>query len=416
MMRSRLISLIVPLAVWVGPTAWADAQTVTLTFVRLKSAAHDAYLDPLVAAFEKANPAIKIEAIPVPSGGYEAVAQKALLTAAAGTPPDLLQAGYGLVRTFVESGRVLPLDDLMKADPAFRADSLLPAMLDLGRVDGKVYLVPIGTSTPAMFYNVEAFAKAGLDPQAPPRSWAETRAAAEKLTAAGYEGVLWGWGITGNWIFQAMLEDAGGRMADPSGRTVTFNQAPGVKVGEYLGSLTAAKLMPVTDQNVQVFASGRLGMLVDSSFQRVNLPRQAKFGVRLASMPTVDGRPARVPGGGNGVMIMARDPARVQAAWRFVRFMTEPEASRIVGERTGYTPANQEVVAALRSQYAADANFQVVLADAARVTPWHSWPGSEGTKISRILRDAQHAILLGKKAAKPALDEAAAQVQALLPR
>jgi multiple sugar transport system substrate-binding protein len=174
--------------------------------------------------------------------------------------------------------------------------------------------------------------------------------------------------------------------------------------------------MPVTDQNVQVFVSGRLGMLVDSSFQRVNLPRQAKFGVRMASMPTVAGRPARVPGGGNGIMIMAADPGRAQAAWRFVRFLTEPEASRIVGERTGYTPANQAVVVALQSQYATDANFQVVLADAARVTPWHSWPGAEGTRISRILRDAQHAILLGKKTPRAALDEAAAQVQALLPR
>lgn len=395
-----------------GPPA--AAQPLRLTFVRLTSAAHDAYLNPIIAEFEKAHPGIAIEAINVPTGGYEAIAQRALLAAAAGNAPDVVQVGYHLTRTFVESGRAVPLDTLMRADRAFRDDNLLPAMLDLGKVDGRYYLVPVGTSTPAMYINEEAFQRAGLDPRTPPRTWAEARAAAEKLRAAGYEGVLWGWSITGNWIFQTMLEQAGGRMASDDGYTVMFNREAGVRVAEYLADLAANKLMPVTDQTVQLFSSGRLGMLIDSSFQRVNLPRASRFPVRLAPIPTPDGRPGRLPAGGNGIMVMSQDVTRLQAAWRFARFVTEPPVSRIVGENSGYTPANQSVLAALRRQYANDANYQVTIADAARVVPWHSWPGPNGTRISQIIRDAQHAILLGRQPPKPALDAAAAQVQALL--
>src|SRR3990172_11960437 len=362
----------------------AAAQAVRITFVRLTSAAHDAYLDPMTAAFEKANPAVAVESIKVPTGGYEAIAARALLSAAAGTAPDVVQVGWHLTRTFAERGRAVALDAFMKADRAFANDSLLPAMLELGKVDGRYYLVPIGISTPAMFINEEAFLKAGLDPKIPPKTWAETRAAAERLKAAGFEGVLWGWSITGNWIFQTMLESAGGRMASDDGFTVTFNREPGVRVAEYLADLAANKLMPVTDQTVQLFSSGRLGMLIDSSFQRVNLPRASKFPVRMVSIPTPDGRPGRLPAGGNGVMVLSQDVTRLQAAWRFSRFVTEPPVSRIVGENSGYTPANQRVIAALRKQYATDANFQTQLTDASRVVPWHSWPGPNGARLPHI--------------------------------
>ena len=417
-MRKRLVasalSAVVMALVVCAAGPPAAAQAVRITFVRLTSAAHDAYLDPMAAAFEKANPSIAVEAIKVPTGGYEAIAARALLSAAAGTAPDVVQVGWHLTRTFVESGRAVALDTFMKADRAFSNDNLLPAMLELGKVEGRYYLVPVGISTPAMFINEEAFQKSGLDPRNPPKTWAETRAAAEKLKAAGYEGVLWGWSITGNWIFQTMLENAGGRMASDDGLTVTFNREPGVRVAEYLADLSANKLMPVTDQTVQLFSSGRLGMLIDSSFQRVNLPKASKFPVRMVPIPTPDGRPGRLPAGGNGIMVLSQDVTRLQAAWRLARFVTEPAVSRIVGENSGYTPANQSILAALRKQYATDPNYQTQLSDASRVVPWHSWPGPNGARISQILRDAQQAFLLGRRPPKAALDEAASQIQPLL--
>ena len=70
-----------------------------------------------------------------------------------------------------------------------------------------------------------------------------------------------------------------------------FNDEAGLKVLDYWVGLVKEGLMPVTDQTIATFIAGNLGMLVDSSFQRVNTPKQAKFPVRLSGIPTPDGKP-----------------------------------------------------------------------------------------------------------------------------
>ncbi len=402
-------------AATIAAAVQAQNTPITLEFVRLGGDVHNAYLEPIIKAFEAQNPDIKINSTVVATGGYEAMTQKVLLGAAAGTPPDVAQVGYSFLRTHIESAGASPLDSFMKADAAFNKRGLFPAMAKLGRLDQQTYLVPLGTSSPVMYLNLDLFKAAGLDASKAPNTWAEVKAAAEKLKGSGNEGVLWGWSITGNWIFQSMLETAGGKFAsvtDP--RKPTFQFAAGQKVMSFLADLTANKLMPVTEDLVPTFLSGKLGMLVESSFQRVNLEKNAKFAWKMIPMPTPDGKEPRVPAGGNGVMMIAKDKARQQAAWRFMRFLTEPEPSRLVAENTGYTPGNQSVAVEMKKKYASNANFQLVLEQAPNVLAWHSWPGQNGPKISQVLKDMQFAVLSGRQQPKAALDAAAKQVQDLL--
>ncbi len=48
----------------------------------------------------------------------------------------------------------------------------------------RLYAVPFQNSTPLLYYNVEHFKEAGLDPEKPPQTWAELVDAAKKLTKA----------------------------------------------------------------------------------------------------------------------------------------------------------------------------------------------------------------------------------------
>ena len=414
--RTRpMVRWVLAMALLVITVAWAQ-EPITLRFVRLNSQAHNAYLDPIVTAFQAENPDIHIEAMESSGDGYEGLAQTALLGLAAGNPPDIVQVGFTFLRTLVSSGGPIPLDDFMANDPTFDPSAVVPAMLDLGRLDGTSYIVPIGVSTPVMYYNADLFREVGLDPDKPPTSWADARAAATKLHDAGYQGILWGWSITGNWIFQTMLENAGGALAKqgPSGYEVTFDQKPGLDVVSYLRGLTSDGLMPVTEDLVQTFASGRLGMLVDSSFQRVNTPSITDAEVRLAPIPTPDGSPPLVVAGGNGVMMFARDPARQAAAWKFLRFLMGPTASRIVAENTGYTPANTSTIDALRKENANDPNYQVVLDQVGHVVPWHAWPGKNGPRIVQTIKDMLQAEMLERVEPQQGLDQAAAEVRSLL--
>ena len=106
--------------------------------------------------------------------------------------------------------------------------------------------------------------------------------------------------------------------------------------------------------------------------------------------------------------------ARRNAAWSFIRWITEEDASRAIADNSGYTPANQAVIEALIAEHGDDKNYKVTLDQAARVVPWYSWPGKNGNKISAVLKDMQEAVIVGRKTPKQALDDAAAEVTALL--
>ncbi len=410
-MRKFIVAALVCSCV-AGMSVWSEP--VSITFHRYSTAAHQAYLLPLLEAFAKKNPDIKVESVEHAVGGYEDLMQAVLLSFVSGTPADVSQTGYTLVRTMVESGRVVALDPFIKADPGFKNDRMYKSMMGLGTVDGKLYMFPLGTSTPVMYINVDAFVKAGLDPEKPPRTWEETKAYARKLKKAGYEGVLWGWSITGNWIYQTLIENAGGAIGSPDGKTVRFTEQPGVRALSYMRDLVAEGLMPVTKDLVGTFAGGKLGILIESTFQRVAVPKNSAFKVRLAPIPTPDGAAPKVVAGGNGVMMYSKDPARRKASYAFMRFLTEEEAGLIVAENCGYLPGSRAAVQSLRRKYAGNRDLGIVLDQIERVTPWMSWSGSNGTEIQKELMNMQEAVFLGKVDVATGLSEAADHIKELL--
>ena len=68
--------------------------------------------------------------------------------------------------------------------------------------DGKMLSMPFNSSTPILYYNKEAFQKAGLDPSKPPKTWPEVADAAKQIVAAGYP-----CGFSTAWISWVHLEN-----------------------------------------------------------------------------------------------------------------------------------------------------------------------------------------------------------------
>ena len=405
---------------WSGPqqeqseSGATGTELITLSFYRYSNKAHNLYGIPLLETFQKENPNIKIESVEVSSGGFEALATKVLLGLAAGTPPDVAEAGYTLIKTMVESGSCIPLDSFMKADANFDTKDLISATLNLGKVEGKQYLMPLGVSTATMFMNTDLFKEVGLDPNNPAKTWKETERTAQVFKDAGYDGVIWSWTTTGNWIFQTMIECNGGRIANEDATEISFNKQPGVETMEYLRGLVSKGLMPVTSQVVDTFYTGKIGMIILSSFNRVTIPQTATFNVRMARIPTPKGSAPKLPAGGKGYMMLAKDEKHQRAAWEFIRFLSGETAGRIVAENSGYTPVNKPLVESLKKENAGDPNFVLTLDQASQVVPWYSWPGENGAKVSKLLTDVQEAILLGKVSPKEGLDQAAAEAKSLL--
>src|ERR1700704_6162877 len=136
----------------------------------------------------------EVEGTAVYTGGYDDTKLKAQAAAKAGKPPSLVLMSPNFNVDLKLSGDILSLEPMLKADETTRDDYLKdfwPALHANAMVDGELYGVPFHNSTPLLYYNVEHFKEAGLDPAKPPRTWAELADAAKKLTKAdGYAFLL----------------------------------------------------------------------------------------------------------------------------------------------------------------------------------------------------------------------------------
>ena len=129
-----------------------------------------------IAAFEAANPSIRIEPILVARRDHwtKFVAAAQAKQAPCIVSVDLTTAAY--------DGYLRPLDDLWAKEPASFRDAWSEDMLASARWKGKLYGLPNWGGVYAEIYNREMVEKAGLDPSQPPRDWAAYLAWAKKLT------------------------------------------------------------------------------------------------------------------------------------------------------------------------------------------------------------------------------------------
>ena len=84
----------------------------------------------------------------------------------------------------IDTQTVLPASVCAKADKYSFSD-FLPRVISYFTVEGTLYAMPFNVSGPVLYYNKKAFTAAGLDPEKPPTTLDEVRAAAEKLKASG---------------------------------------------------------------------------------------------------------------------------------------------------------------------------------------------------------------------------------------
>ena len=81
----------------------------------------------------------------------------------------------------------------------------------------KTYGLPRNNYNMGLVYNRKLFTQAGLNPDAPPKTWAEVQEAAKKIAGlgAGYTGFgEYSAGNTGGWHFAASLYARGGSMVE----------------------------------------------------------------------------------------------------------------------------------------------------------------------------------------------------------
>lgn len=404
----------------------ALAQTVTLD-VLYAFPGFARFHEPLAQQFMKQNPDIRIQ-FRAPAPSYDEGHQTMIRQSMTSQLPDLYYAGFHLLpelaTALARRKQIVDLGPLLaQEDAGWRKANYAEKILALGRVDGKQYGMPFNASMPIVYYNEELVRRAGGDPDRFPDRWdgvldLARRIHAAQPDAAGISYDVHGW--PDDWLWRAMILQAGGKMLNDAGTETAFGGKVGLDALRTFRRFVTEGAMPLIDwdQSRQQFAAGKTGIYIASpaNLKQVTDLNGGKFKLRTAVFPIDDKQAGGAPTGGNAVLITSADPARQKAAWAFVKFVTGPEAQKMVVEMSGYLPTNQQAVGPefLGPFYDANPNFRTVVAQMDRSLPWQGYPGSNSVRIWRTQRDIITAVMRGDESPEAGLDKLVKETNALM--
>lgn len=267
------------------------------------------------------------------------VNKKTRLAVSGGTPPDIAGLWSRDVPVFAQYQAALPLDDWIARDGPDPSE-YYPCYWQMGVYQGKVWALPTTPATVALHWNKELFAAAGLDPERPPQTLAELDAYNKKLTLRDESGRIVRMGFLptepgwwnyawGNWF--------GGRHVSDDGRTLLCDTQPWIDAYAWLNAMAAfygraevaafKGAMGSFDSPENGFIAGKVAMVIQgvwmANFIR-NYNPALKWGA--APFPAPAGtKQDPVTIAQADVLIVPRDGAHPEEAWKFVRFVNSRE-------------------------------------------------------------------------------------------
>ena len=152
-----------------------------------------------ITSFEAANPGVKIQLEDVPQN----YGDKLLAEFASGTAPDVFQVGDGDVARFAAQGVFEPLDPYIagtKGQNPLDTSVFIPAVANIGKVNGTTYLLTKDSSPLVLYYNKKLFDAAKVAYPTDAWTWNDMLTAAKALTVtSGGKTTQWGLQLPDGW-------------------------------------------------------------------------------------------------------------------------------------------------------------------------------------------------------------------------
>lgn len=290
----------------------------------------------IIAAFEQANPDIKVKVIVDPT---QASYLRALKSKSAS--PDVVKViGYGMPE-YVATGSLSPLDELVKRDQVSDSDWLIP--LKATQVGGKVYGLPLDYRIPLFIYRKSALAEASLQP---PKTWDEVCALSKALSKGnkigyavpiGTSGGLGGAQSFTELMFSSMATGGSGAYFDADGRKFLGSKEQFLKTATTIRDLFKQCDVPAASLQFgynEVHDGLRAGTVLSATFglYRFGAIAAGGAGDDLAWAPP----PAYGPDDKQAVygylVALNANSANKEAAWKLIKFMGSAEAQAMALE------------------------------------------------------------------------------------
>jgi len=378
----------------------------------------------MMREFMELNPKVKVNGVGVNVSGFTGRVQADI---AARRQVDVVQLGFADLDFAVASLGAKALEDLIPASElAANFEGISPNGLRLGMLNGKTYGLAYTFSTPVLFYNADLFRKAGLDPEAPPKTWAEVKQASLAIKAkTGKSGLATG--ILGpsafDWLFQGVVRSNGGSTISRDRKRMTFAEPASVEAVMMLRDLNDSGALENLDVNgaMERMAAGEMGMYLQTSAVQGFIVAGAKdkFELRASTMPRFGDKPTRPNNSGSALIIISSDPVRQRAAWELMKFLTSKRGYTIITSEIGYLPLRTDIVN--DPQYLGEwvkthPLVQPNLEQLKVLEPWEAMPGANYRQIVKTMMDAVELSITGKVDVAATLKAAQDITQPMLPQ
>ncbi|MEY8711955.1 sn-glycerol-3-phosphate ABC transporter substrate-binding protein [Mangrovibacter phragmitis] len=391
-------------------------------------------VDSLAQRFNQTHPDYKIE--PVYKGNYEQSLAAGIAAFRTGNAPAILQVYEVGTATMMASKAIKPVYQVFKeAGIPYDESQFVPTVSGYysDSKTGHLLSQPFNSSTPVLYYNKDAFKKAGLNPDQPPKTWQELAIDAEKVRAAGMQcGYASGWQ---GWIqlenFSAWhglpfaTENNG---FDGTDAKLEFNQPVQVRhiaMLEEMHKKGTFSYFGRKDESTEKFYNGDCAMTTASSGSLADIRHYAKFNYGVGMMPyddTVPNAPQNAIIGGASLWVMqGKDKATYKGVAEFMKFLMKPEIAAEWHQKTGYLPITKAAYELTRKDGFYDKNPGADIATRQMLNK-PPLPFTKGLRLGNmpqirtVIDEELESVWTGKKTPKQALDAAVERGNQLLRR
>ena len=301
--------------------------------------------------------------IPVYKGNYTETMTAAVAAFRAKKQPHIVQVfEVGTATMMAAKGAVYPVEQVMKdAGEPFDKSIYLPGVISYYQTPtGELLSMPFNSSTPVLWYNKDAFKKAGVT--SVPKTWDDVKDASAKVLASGGKcGFSFGWQ---SWV---MLENFSAWHNTPVGTKengfagidteFTFNNDKVTRHLANLASWTKDKTFVYGGRrgdSLPLFTNGECAMWLNSSAYYGGIKKQAKFEFGQAMMPyypdVISSPQNSIIGGATLWVLKGHKKAEYKGVAKFMTYLSSPEVQAWFSQETGYVPITTPAYALSKKQ------------------------------------------------------------------
>ncbi|MDX0852448.1 sn-glycerol-3-phosphate ABC transporter substrate-binding protein UgpB [Sinorhizobium medicae] len=416
----RVISISTTMAV-VGFAVQAQAAT-ELQWWHAMTGANNEMIEELTKEFNASQSTYKV--VPVFKGTYPETLNAAIAAFRSKQPPAIIQvfdAGSGTM--MAAEGAIVPAAEILqKGGFTFDKSQYLPGIVAYySKPDGTMLSFPYNSSSPILYYNKDAFQKAGLNVDNPPKTWPEVFEAAKKIKTSGAAPC----GMTSTWLTWIQTENFAAWNNMPYGTNenglggtdvqLKINAPLYVEHFQAIANLAkdgAFRYGGRTSEAKQLFTSGECAILTESSG---GLGDIAKSGVNygIGQLPYYEGHGPQntIPGGASLWVFAGKSDEEYKGIAEFFNFLSQTEIQAKLHQVSGYMPVTTAAYEETKKSGFYEKN-------PGRETPLLQMMGKAPTENSKgvrlvnlpqvrdILNEEFEAMLSGQQDAKTALDKA----------